>query len=129
MTKRLASLILILILLFVAFVLPLAATQETITVPACKPDLKMIVEILADYNVEHQSSIFAGQFWGVTDYRERQIFISDRPDVSIRRETVLHEMGHVCYRNLGIEMPQEIEEALVARQAKELYRELFGGAK
>jgi hypothetical protein len=100
--------------------------QEMIQVPTCKPDLKMVYRIMAHWKVEHQSSIAAGQYWGMTDYRTGTIFLSDEPSERIQIETAIHETIHICYHDSGIELPREVEEHAVAVQAREMYVELFG---
>lgn len=104
------------------------AKQEPtiVEVPRCKPDMRLVAETFATFNLEHQSIINQGQYWGLTNISGRLILISDEPNEFHRRETVLHELTHICYLSKGIRLPAEVEEAMVAQQAHELYQELFG---
>jgi hypothetical protein len=122
--------LLIAVLIITALLIPSAMAQTVIEVPECKPDLKAIINTLADYDVLHVPVILDsgnGHYWGVTMPAEKTILISTRPSESIRKLTVLHELIHVCYRNIGLDtLTRNVEEELVERQAQEMYTDLFG---
>lgn len=95
-------------------------------ITTCPLDLKLVIEILADYDVEHQSVIDGGAKWGLTDPQRRKIFISQEPDFGIRKQVVIHEMIHVCYRMRGgAGVPPEVEEIAVQAQVADEYKKLF----
>jgi hypothetical protein len=111
---------------------PAAARQEppaepqVVEVPRCRPDLKLVAQVLAEYDVEHPKDIAFGQYWGATNYQQKRMLISMEPDLAHRQETVFHELIHTCYHIKGIQLPRDIEEQFVQVQARELYAELFG---
>jgi hypothetical protein len=105
-----------------------AAQGVVVEVPECKPTLAMVVSTLADYDVRHQPTIegVEGEYWGLTIPAKKLILISEAPAHNVRVRVVLHELVHVCYRNIGFEMPREVEDRFAEQQAQELYKELFG---
>lgn len=94
--------------------------------PPCEIDFKFLVETLADYDVEHQNKIAAGQYWGLTDLHHRVIYIDDTPDFTVRKLIVLHEMLHICYHGKGIDTAGGLGEHIVDLKARALYKTLFG---
>ena len=94
--------------------------------PVCALDMRQMVDILADYDVEHQSSISAGAYWGLTDLHERKIYLSNRPDFAYRRLTVIHEFLHICYNYKAVATNGEEGEAAVTEEAKVIYTVLYG---
>ena len=91
----------------------------------CKVDAKLLIEMLAEYNVEHQSQIAAGEYWGLTNYNDKKVWISDQPDFTLRKEVVIHEAKHYCFHTRGIELPHDLEEEIVKAAAHEDYKAIF----
>lgn len=97
------------------------------SIPACELDIRFIVETLADYDLEHQSQISGGQFWGMTDYQFRTVYISNAPDATIRKQVVMHELCHIFYHTKGLDEPKELLEQSIRIQVPEMYQRLWGG--
>lgn len=120
------KLLLVPFLLIGALLHPIAQEPVVQGFPSCKLDFKKAIEIVAEYNVIHQDTISGGQYWGLTLPGEHKMYLSDAPDLAIRRLTVIHEMLHVCYNRKGIDTHDGIGEETVAKSAEVLYRELYG---
>lgn len=80
------------------------------------------VDILADYSVIHQNTPLMGTYGGLSDYRERTIYISNHSDLADRRDSVIHEFLHILYRVKGIPDPGE---EVIREQTSKIYRSLF----
>ncbi len=52
-----------------------ANAQEPAAFPSCNLDMKKMVDILADYDVEHQSAIAGGEYWGLTNTHTRKMYL------------------------------------------------------
>ena len=89
-------------------------------------DLKQTIEILADYSLRHQEVIAGGQWWGLTDYRKKVMYISDEPDAAVRRLTVLHELIHAAYYQRGVDTSGPEGEAAVDAMAHDLFQRMWG---
>lgn len=117
----------VLLLIFVLMsAVPVSIAQQHDAFPDCTLDMKKMVEILADYDVEHQRKIAAGAYWGLTDFREQVIYIDSSAESAIRRLTVLHEMLHICYNAKGVDTADGIGEKVVEIKATNLYLKLYG---
>ena len=99
-----------------------------ISLPKVTFDLKNIIDVLCDYNLQHQrgESPMNGRFYGLTDFRSRVIFINDQSDLAERRDTIIHEILHVLYRNLGVSTGDPLSEALLDSKVREIYNNLYG---
>ena len=80
---------------------------------------KEMVEILADYDIEHCNNLPSvrdmGSYDGLVYYDKKKIYISGEPDFVRRRETVIHELLHVFHRmkyekNSDSEIEKEVQE-------------------
>ena len=114
------------LLLIAALLLPSAKAQVPGDIGPCTLDMAKMVEIMSDYSLEHQNKIGGGQFWGLTDFYHKIIYVDSTPDFVMRRTIVLHEMLHVCYRMKGIDTSAGLGEIAVQMQAQALYLKLFG---
>ena len=107
------------------FSLGLAGKVET-TEEKIGLDLRTVIDILTDYSVVHQTTPLLGGYLGLTDYRERTIYVSDKSDLADRRDTIIHEMLHVLVRLKGL---KDIEETMIERRARQIYTSLYGGTE
>jgi hypothetical protein len=103
-----------------------ASAQEITTVPTCRPDMKIVAQVLAEYDVEHPKDIAFGQYWGATNTHEKRMLISQSGDIAHRQKVVFHELAHACYHIRGIRLPEGIEESMVQEIAESMYQEYFG---
>jgi hypothetical protein len=134
MYKYLKHIILGLALTGVLAFVPVAAQEQpppeaVVVQPApmvAKLEVKDIVELLSVYDVIHQSEISGGQLWGLTQWQESKIYLSDKPDLAIRKLTVIHELLHAIYFQKAINTNSPDGEAWVDAEAKRIYKELYG---
>ena len=88
--------------------------------------LKELIDVLAEYTVvEETNQAFCRQFYGLTDFDTKTINICARYDLWQRRRTVLHEVYHVLYRQIGIDTGGDYE-ITIDLKAQELALKLYG---
>lgn len=96
------------------------------TLPPLDLTVREMVEVLADFNVEQTSmSSFCAQFYGMTNFNSKTMTLCAVGDVSLRRETVVHEFLHILYQHRNIASGGPMEPAVEAR-AQAVYDQLFG---
>lgn len=104
-------------------------TTEAMPVVPAVPQLtaKEIISILADYDFKHvdQQPFFQPAF-GVTNFDSSPpaIWIFNTGDTPSKRSTVIHELLHVHYHQLGLDPPEEY----IRSEESRLYLEIFGGS-
>ena len=85
-----------------------------------------VITVLADFDVYHrdQQPFFPPAF-GVTDFSShpRSVWIFNGADHQTRIQTVIHELLHIYYRNLGLDPAEDFIDAEESRN----YQELFHG--
>ena len=127
--KLLISLLLGLTIL-ISSATPLKAKgQDFIFVHADLPPLTLtmqdVISILADYNINQQSSpVFCRQYFGLTSPTLRVIEICNVPNQTLKRQTLIHELLHIKYFEMGIDTGGPYEP-LIELRAQELYRQFF----
>lgn len=85
------------------------------------PTTKEIIEILAEYDVQHVAATPGVPYYGATDMEKRVIYIIDNQDVFFKRMTVIHELMHVVNR---IRLrPDDEDEIKLIEEAE--YKRLF----
>ena len=99
--------------------------------PAPKPHdltVKDIIAILADYEIKHvdQQPFFDPAF-GVTNFASNPpaVWIFNTADTVSKRSTVIHELLHVYYHQLGLNASEEF----VRDEETRLYLQIFGDSK
>lgn len=87
--------------------------------------VKEIVEILSEFNVNHtEQQPFFQPAYGVTNFESTPpaIWIFTTADMRSRKGTVIHELLHVHYRNVAMDVPEEF----IRSEEDRLYQKLFG---
>ncbi len=93
-----------------------------------KPTLsaRECVAIVADYDVKHvdQQPFYMPAF-GVTNFESNPpaVWIFNTGDTASKRSTVIHELRHIHYHQLGLEPDEE----LIREEEAQIYLDLFGG--
>ena len=90
-------------------------------------EYKDVLRILADYSLVHKSRLMDEQGRGLhgrTNGLERTIEIADQ-DKSFKIFTIIHEMLHIRYREMGL-IFGEHDEAKINEAAIKLYTKLYG---
>ncbi len=136
-----ASVVLVVVAVFVGYGVSELVAQETPPeqgipgppVEVVMPDipeltLADVVSILDDYNLRHEDSqLFGRSFYGVTDSKSRTIYISTTVDMADRRETIIHELLHAKYRQLGNwDHADALLDTAIDNKAQEIYRAIYG---
>jgi len=81
-----------------------------------------LVDMIAEYDIQHQDiPQMEGFAYGLTDMRNKVMYLNKKQDVSDLRDTILHEAYHVKLKKLGINLPEKGIEFLADQSAKELY--------
>lgn len=94
--------------------------------PPIQLDTKDIINILAEYDVEHtQMRMFCQQFYGATSFNSKLIELCSSYDTADKRETILHELLHIAYHQHFIETGGPYEGQIDA-MAKQWYAQLYG---
>ena len=84
-----------------------------------------VIGILADYNISQQSSpVFCRQYYGLTSPALRIIEMCNIPNQTLKRQTLIHELLHIKYFDMGIDTGGPYEPLIEVR-AQELYRQFF----
>lgn len=83
-----------------------------------------IIDVLTEYEVHHSNSLGCAQYFGATDFNQKQIDICNKYDLAARRETTIHELLHVMYRRHGLDTGGAYEYAIEAK-AQEIYKKLY----
>jgi hypothetical protein len=90
--------------------------------------LKDVISILADYEVKHvdQQPFFQAAY-GVTNFDSQPpaVWIFNTGDTPSKRSTVIHELLHIYYHQLGLEASEEF----IRQEETRLYLEIFGDGK
>jgi len=90
--------------------------------------VKEIVSILADFDVLHRDQQpFFQPAYGVTDFSANPptVWIFNKADTVSRRSTVIHELIHIHYHQIGLDAPEEY----VAQEETRMYLQIFGGSQ
>lgn len=89
--------------------------------------LRDAVEVIAEYEVHHPEVPYSTQWYGVTDFENRKIYVIKNTELSQRRKTAIHEMIHAARKIRGqFAGTNEEEELLIQQATAMLYQELFG---
>lgn len=140
--------LLILMLVTVSFVWPVKAQEpvvETDTIqlyinqngayvpashtelPDFDLDLKSVIDTLTTYDVQHETNLLTYmQYYGLTDPYKKRIYINDGSDIYDRRDTVIHELLHVMYRERGVQTNYPEGELKVEAMSQKMYQKLYG---
>lgn len=103
--------------------------NSTVVLPPAELSLRAVIDILADYSIVHTSNAMSAfKYYGLTDFRRKQIFINSDVDLADRRDTVLHELFHVLYRLNGIDTSDDASDVAIQHKADEAYAALYGAA-
>jgi len=93
--------------------------------PPYEMQTRELIEILADYDVKHveQQPFFQPAF-GVTNFDSAPpaVWIFNTGDTVNRRSTVIHELLHIHYHQLGLNPPEDFIQSEESR----IYFRLFG---
>ena len=106
-----------------------AKAQDFLFVHADLPPVTLtvadVIGILADYNISQQSSpVFCRQYYGLTSPALRIIEMCNIPNQTLKRQTLIHELLHIKYFDMGIDTGGPYEPLIEVR-AQELYRQFF----
>ena len=128
--KFLLSLLLSLTLLIGGATSLKAKGQDFMFVHADLPPITLTLQdalsILAEYNLNQQSSpVFCRQYFDLTSPTLSLIEICSIPDHTLKVQTLIHELLHVKYFEMGIDTSGPYEP-LIEIRAQELYKEFFG---
>lgn len=91
--------------------------------------LREAIEIATDYEIRHPHVPNMVNWYGLTDFDRREIFVISNMDLALRRQTLIHEFIHVRRRlrgEIGVTNNEE-EEKLVNDLTVKVYKSLFGG--
>lgn len=129
--------VLVAVLITLALVVPTMAQlgqgyydfENPMKLPEGEMTLADVVDILTEYNVEHQKKIVGGSYWGMTLPQSREIFISDEPDLGTRRQIVVHELYHAFYFRRGYDTGGPQGEAAIAKKTSDTLVKIFRGAE
>ena len=100
------------------------AIQEEL--PPITLTIQDVITILADYNINQQNSlVFCRQYFGLTSPTLSLIEICSIPNLTLKKQTLIHELLHIKYFEMGIDTSGPYEP-LIEVKAQELYRQLFG---
>ena len=105
------------------------SVQAADALPPADLDLKAVIDVLAEYDVVHESRLmtFLG-YYGLTDPATKTIYINDREEIGVRRETVLHEFVHAIYMRQGVNTSGPWEPFVDAK-AQRVFDVLYGPKK
>ncbi len=87
--------------------------------------VKDIVTILAEFDVKHvEQQPFFAPAYGVTDFSSSPpaIWIFNKSDTRDKRSTVIHELLHAHYREIGV----NVSEEFIAMEEERNYNKVFG---
>lgn len=94
--------------------------------PEIRFELIDMIDVLTDYSIiDEDSPTFCRQYWGMTDFHTRTISVCSRADLTMRRQTVIHETLHVIYWRMGINTGGQYEPVIEA-QARKIFLRLYG---
>jgi len=94
--------------------------------PEISLDAKDIIRILSVYNIDQQKSpTFCQQLHGLTNFNRSSIELCSEDDPTQRQETLIHELLHVRYHEVGIETGGPAEPT-VEQHAQAIFHALFG---
>lgn len=91
-------------------------------------NIKDVISILADYEIKHaDQQPFFMPAYGVTNFDSNPpaIWIFNTADTPSKRSTVIHELLHVYYHQLGLNELAANEE-FIREEETRLYLEIFG---
>ena len=110
------------------FVVPDAPATE-MALPPLDLDLKSFVDTLAEYDVVHETRLMTFmRWWGLTDPDTKTIYINDRGELGVRKETVLHEFVHAAYMRQGVQTGG-VWEPYVDAKAQAVFDVIYGPKK
>ena len=85
-----------------------------------------IIRIMSNYNLKQQDSpVFCHQLYGLTSFDQRQIEICEKVDTTQKEVTLLHEIYHIRYHEVGIDTGGPYEPTIQAH-AEARFHQLFG---
>lgn len=97
-------------------------------VSASAPDtlsMRDVVDILADYEVLHPRVPAAADWYGITDFDSRTIYVIENTNLPMKRRTVVHEMLHAALRLHAFDGTPDQEEQAVIDQTALIYKALY----
>src|SRR3990167_3709862 len=78
-------------------------------------NLKGVINIVADYEIQHPRVPYATSWYGLTDFDAQVIYSIRNADFITRRMTVIHELLHVDRRARGLSLATHEEEEMAVR--------------
>lgn len=111
--------------ILVSMFMPLLAQAPESTL-----ELRNVIDIVADFEIQHPRVPYATSWYGLTDFDNQVIYSIRNADFITRRMSMIHELLHVDRRARGVNLPNQDEEEMAVRSAAEsMYKQLFGATK
>jgi len=98
-----------------------AAVQDKERTPL---SVRELIEVLADFDVKHQPATPGQDWYGITDFEAKKIWITTDIPLANRRKIAIHEALHVILQLRGDQ--QYSDEDVIHALADREYLRLFG---
>lgn len=108
-----------------AFLIPFAIRAQEPALPSHDLTVREIIEMIADYDVKHvEQQPFYRPAYGVTNFESSPpaVWIFNTGDTMTRRSTVIHELLHIHYHQMGLNPPEDF----IGEEELRLYVKVFG---